>query len=502
MREIELKFTLDASQEQALRVNPVVDRLALGQAQTRTLYSVYYDTPDGQLRAAGIALRLRRIGRNWVQTLKQGKSTGNNGLFSPLEVEYPVAGQNIDLTRIPDHDLREHLIGIAQHGLVPVAETRFRRTTRLVRFSDGSGQAELAIDKGTLASGEVSAELTEAELELKQGAAAGLYDLAEMLLSKPPVRFSEKSKSERAFDLSAKNAISPLRKARPVELSRVESVEAAAIMILSEGIAHAAPNLALILDSDDISGPHQLRVGLRRLRSSLSAFRDVLGYKTLDWLIDDVRQLSGIAGQIRDLDVLVEDFLAPAIARDPDEPGYAILAEAVCERRNLVRRIARGEIFETGLAMFPLRAAGFVARRGWIDGCDHDQMRLLSQPVLPHVRKVLNRRWKAVARLAKRIEKLSVEERHDLRKEVKKLRYMVDAFRTLLPVEEVKLFTRQVKRMQKAFGALNDAATVETLLMGRDAPELDNPAAQRAANKIIGALHARSEHLWPDTIKK
>ena len=48
--------------------------------------------PDTTLAAAGVALRLRRIGRRWVQTVKrQGRGTAANGLFSHRETRAPGA---------------------------------------------------------------------------------------------------------------------------------------------------------------------------------------------------------------------------------------------------------------------------------------------------------------------------------------------------------------------------------------------------------------------------
>ena len=40
-------------------------------------------------------------------------------------------------------------------------------------------------------------------------------------------------------------------------------------------------NLAVVQASDDPEGPHQMRVGLRRLRSALKAFRPVIDDKVI-----------------------------------------------------------------------------------------------------------------------------------------------------------------------------------------------------------------------------
>ncbi|MGD1922671.1 MAG: CHAD domain-containing protein [Paracoccaceae bacterium] len=502
MKEIELKIALDKTQERRLRASRDVKLLSEGAASTRNLWSVYYDTDDHALRNEGMALRLRREGRSWVQTLKISHGAMVNGLSQPDEIEYPVENQQIDLTRIPNHDLREHVMGLARSGLRPVAETRFRRTSRVLKLPACGAAIEFAIDKGTLASGGTQADFIEAELELIDGAPSSLYQLARKILPKGPVRFAEHSKSQRALALSDP-AVAPatLRKARPVDLSTLRSVEQAAIAVFSEGVAHAAPNIALLLDSDDINGPHQTRVALRRLRSAMSAFRTALGRGALEPMAQKAQVLGGEAGRIRDLDVLADEIVAREAELHPDETGFQRLADAIHARRDVVREDVRKTLLASDLSGFALDMAGFIASRAWVNGADHGQTERLAQPLMPYARKVLDKRWKSVAAWGARIDELTIDERHEMRKDVKKLRYLVDAFKSLLDPERVAGFNRYVKLLQKAFGALNDSAMAEILLLAPDAPGRDDAEAQRAAGRIIGRLLAESDRLWPGAIK-
>ena len=69
--EAELKIALDPAGMARLLRHPALPGLRLAPRQTRQLISVYYDTEAHALAAAGIALRLRRSGRRWVQTVKR-----------------------------------------------------------------------------------------------------------------------------------------------------------------------------------------------------------------------------------------------------------------------------------------------------------------------------------------------------------------------------------------------------------------------------------------------
>ncbi|MEM7684935.1 MAG: CHAD domain-containing protein, partial [Pseudomonadota bacterium] len=274
-----------------------------------------------------------------------------------------------------------------------------------------------------------------------------------------------------------------------------------AIAVFSEGVAHAAPNIALLLDSDDINGPHQTRVALRRLRSAMSAFRTALGRGALEPMAQKAQVLGGEAGRIRDLDVLADEIVAREAELHPDEPGFQRLTDAIHVRRDVVREDVRRTLLASDLSGFALDMAGFIASRAWVNGADHGQTERLAQPLMPYARKVLDKRWKSVAAWGARIYELTIDERHEMRKDVKKLRYLVDAFKSLLDPERVAGFNRYVKLLQKAFGALNDSAMAEILLLAPDAPGRDDAEAQRAAGRIIGRLLAESDRLWPGAIE-
>ena len=91
---------------------------------------------------------------------------------------------------------------------------------------------------------------------------------------------------------------------------------------------------------------------------------------------------------------------------------------------------------------------------------------------------------------------MTVEQRHELRKELKKLRYAVEFFAPLYPAKRVDPFLKHLKKLQTVFGDLNDAATVRAMLTGADTPASDDPTAQRAVGWVIGASQARAEFTW------
>src|SRR6266545_4288346 len=116
-REVELKLEFPAhliaqvsrsAREMARVVQP---------RQPKEMLSVYFDTKNLKLRDKGLSLRVRRIGRRFVQTIKDG---GENGaLLARNEWERPVRGWRPDLDGADGAAPRSLLKNKLQRGLRP-----------------------------------------------------------------------------------------------------------------------------------------------------------------------------------------------------------------------------------------------------------------------------------------------------------------------------------------------------------------------------------------------
>ena len=66
--ETELKLSLTVDAQRLLLRQPVLGKAVT--KHTQRLVNLYYDTATLALHQRGIALRLRKQGRNWLQTVK------------------------------------------------------------------------------------------------------------------------------------------------------------------------------------------------------------------------------------------------------------------------------------------------------------------------------------------------------------------------------------------------------------------------------------------------
>jgi len=177
-REVELKLEVPAHSFYRLARSSLLRTARKTSSKPATLVSVYFDTDKLKLRNKGLSLRVRRIGRRHVQTIKR-ENGESAALFARDEWEHPISGRQPDLDVAQDAALGPVFGKKVRRGLKPIFETRVRRTVYPIQ--SGVSEIELTVDKGKVEAGRQSSPLCEVELELKRGESAELFKLARML---------------------------------------------------------------------------------------------------------------------------------------------------------------------------------------------------------------------------------------------------------------------------------------------------------------------------------
>ena len=102
-REVELKLEVPADSFYRLARSALLRTARKKSSKPATLVSVYFDTANLKLRNKGLSLRVRRIGRRHVQTIKQ-ETGGSDALFARNEWEHDIAGKSpISTSHKPPH---------------------------------------------------------------------------------------------------------------------------------------------------------------------------------------------------------------------------------------------------------------------------------------------------------------------------------------------------------------------------------------------------------------
>jgi inorganic triphosphatase YgiF len=494
-RELELKFVLTA--EQIDRAKSALPKLGSrhGKAVTQTLRSTYFDTPDCILHGNGLSLRVRQSGSRLSQTLKA--ETGvNGGLSNPVELETPIQGRVANIDVIPDKAVRKEvrkLIGTKK--LQPLFETVVERTTQQLETPEGA-KLELALDKGVVKTADDATDVCEAELELKAGSPESLLRLVDQLFVDEVPKPSERNKPSIGYGLlngKTQPRLEPLKPALP-KLKKRSNGAAALALILQTVTGQILHNWAVVIESDDPEGVHQLRVGLRRLRTALKAFKPIIKNGSLFDMEDRLRDFAHLVGELRDADVQATDIVKPVQEhRDWDlsvEPLAELLAKRRIEIRTRVRQALQGkDLLKLRLQIALLPA--LVARPR-----SPELKRKASLPVRLLAEDALKKMWRKVVKRARQIDRLNIEERHALRKDLKALRYTVEFFSGLFPAKKVKRFTTKLEELQDLFGYMNDVAGAQHLAQALTKDDAQDSQARQAIGYVVGWHTAKAEDVW------
>ncbi len=494
-REFELKLALSEEDFERLLVHPKLSGPQI-QRSEKLLKSIYYDTPDLRLLDLGVALRVRNDGEGFVQTIK-ADSRFENGLSNPIEVEAAVASPEPDLKRISDKGLRRKVAGaLSGSTLTRAFETVVTRISYKLE-SDGS-LVELALDRGEARAKRRKDPIREAELELVRGEPKVLLGIAQELFAGRAVHLSPMSKAERGYRLllkmpKARPEVAPA-KARPVNIESGQTRGAAFAGIFRSARDQIIDNRTVVLETEIAEGAHQLRVGLTRLRAAHRALKPLLDTPSFHQLEDDARTVARNVGELRDADVLIEDIYAPIAGAVPDQQGFDALLRALqahrAAKQDLARQCLQSEQWSRLLLSLVLWPAMLEAEAS-----------LQQQSIEDYAKHALKRRWKKVSKCGRAIAQLNPEEKHKMRRSLKKLRYMTEFFAPLFPGKEVKPFVKQLKTLQDIFGYVNDVRMAEQLRTIA-AERGDGPDCAVAAGNVLGAHEEKAAEAWTHAQKE
>lgn len=196
-QEIELKLALGRQGPLHLLNHPLLRSQAANEIR---LANTYFDTADGALERARVALRIRETPDGRWQTLKTS-GHGSGGLSIRGEWEWPINGPELDLDRLAELPPLRKFDRTVLASLAPRFSTDFLRRTWWLECDDA--RIELALDGGTITAAGRQADICEVELELKEGRSEPLWQLARRLADDVPLRPASASKAARGAALLA-----------------------------------------------------------------------------------------------------------------------------------------------------------------------------------------------------------------------------------------------------------------------------------------------------------
>lgn len=452
--ETELKFALPS---------PARERLLAalkGKPRCARLRAVYFDTPDAVLKGEGYSLRVRAEDDHTVQTLKWHDPDRPS---ERREWEAAVQGPELDLERLGGTPIAA-LLDNQFDQLAPVFTVEVDRRILLKR--KGASRIELAVDSGQILAGARAEPIDELELELKSGRAADLYALARDLAKTAPLPMLFDSKSQRGYALIEGAPAQPLKPV--VSLAAKVSVEEAIGQIGWTCLRQVAVNAELVRSRGSIEALHQARVGLRRLRAALTAFRDIAAGADFELLETETKWLARQLDEARDLDVFIQDTFTAAHPSPKDRAAYAKLGARLLGAQTRAYRHAVETLESPRYAALLLETAAWLEAGRWRLSEDAVVRARREARMRDHARDQLDALRRKVLSRAKGFPKLDERDRHRLRIAGKKLRYATEFFSGALgekPGKAERRFRKALEAMQEQLGALNDIAVAHALAL-------------------------------------
>lgn len=462
--ETELKLSLPLSAAPRLRKHPL---LAGQRPQRQHLANTYYDTPALDLKKRRIALRHRHTAWGQLLTVKSAEPAVG-GLACRSEWEAPSLPGVFDFSHVDDKPLRKWL-----EGLVPVLQpaftTDFVRTTWLLEPAPGT-RVELAFDHGKVSCGEAQEALCEIELELLEGPASALFELALALQADLPLRPEVVSKAERGYRVFQQARPQPAR-ARKAGIDKGMAPLAAFKVIALECVEQLQRNEAGARAGLDPEFVHQARVAIRRLRSALRLWRPLLPAVFREHFAPAWRDLAATLGEARNLDVFATETLPPLLATFPERPPLTRLQHLAERRRQHaqadVRRAFDAPRFARLLlgftaALHALPESGSAAEGDAVQGGASEKA-AEPQTLSAFARRRLRRFDRDVQRLSSAIGS-DQEAHHQLRIAFKRLRYALEFMAPLYGTHAIRRYLAAAAEMQALLGAMNDLTVAERLV--------------------------------------
>jgi triphosphatase len=222
---------------------------------------------------------------------------------------------------------------------------------------------------------------------------------------------------------------------------------------------------------------HRFRVGLRRVRSILSAFAEALPERERQALSDRLRAVAQRYGQVREWDVFLAQVVMPLREAMPQEEALMALERAARKARR--QALPPGDTLRSNL----LTIEAAIEEAPWLRRPNPDQAAVWDTKLRDYAAQLLGKRHRRLRRRIKIVDLADPAAFHQLRIRVKKLRYPSELLKSLFDEERVVKYLERLVDLQDVMGGLNDAR-VEGELLAR--LEL-----QATAQHLVGGWLAR-----------
>jgi CHAD domain-containing protein len=366
-------------------------------------------------------------------------------------------------------------------------------------LAHGNSVIKAIVVEGAAQTGERTASFGETQFWLKTGVAADLFSFVLAIDETVPLRFSARTEACRGYALIERSEKKEIKR-KPVQLEPSMS-SATAFRVIAHQCLHQVIANAPAMSTGNAEALHQVRIGLRRLKTALSLFAPLCTDTQTQTIKAEIRWFGELLGPARDLDVFLSEVMLPLREQYRDEPGLVSLQRTYgAQRTKLYDRISQAANSVRFRAL-ALETAVWIETGQW--GMKQGEQAAVARhrPIKQLAEEELIRLRKKVKKKGDGLAALDPDERHALRLHVKKLRYTAEFFLSLFPGKKKskRIFLVSLKSLQSALGDVNDIAVragLKTEIITGKKSRADVQKLQHrafAAGLIIGHQRAKVE---------
>lgn len=279
----------------------------------------------------------------------------------------------------------------------------------------------------------------------------------------------------------------------PAPLSATLTAEQAMKHIFENQMAILKQHHAGVIEGTDPEHVHDFRVAIRRTRSALSQMKAILPEQKQIHFKTHFKTLGQSTNRLRDLDVYLENKesyreILPLALQPGLEVFFDLLKKEWQQEHQKITRHLQSKTYQTKLRTW----ANFL-KQDWSKSNPRAQ-----EPILPIAQNAIYKQFKKVRKHGKSIDHQTPDEqRHRLRIECKKLRYILEFFSTLFPPEEMETLIANLKSLQGHLGTFNDLAMHKhDLIQFLDQTQL--PPIAAAIGGLIVHMHEKQNQMRED----
>jgi triphosphatase len=275
---------------------------------------------------------------------------------------------------------------------------------------------------------------------------------------------------------------------------------AKAFQIIANGCLHQVLENVSGISRGDSEAVHQARVGLRRLRTIIAIFDDMVADRRRDIIKRELKWAARALSPARDLDVLIGE-IDQRYDRGNEASNLQEQQKVLGRKREAVYREISQVIGSRRFRTLLLDVAGWIETGDWLAIPGKTIRKLRNQQVRRFASEEISQRRKKILKLGKHLKRLGPVRRHKLRIAGKKLRYATEFFADLFPgkaeAKRLHNMINSLKDLQDALGTLNDIEGRKALTrkVNRSVESGADRQVAAVARRVLGSDQEKAAHL-------